>query len=173
VTKQRKPAEMIAIASPHWQSISCITSQHCPVFVPKFFSRRDFDHLCWMSRAAHYLRVAAKKNSRSFNLRRRRVLSCRGIRGTHTEIETACAHYGYHPLGLCLLAGMIVNDLRQPGDIAVSGRIDISGDLKQRRHHVLETAYNSLAPTRQALLSRIACFRSPVDTRRLKLWRKQ
>jgi TIR domain len=91
-----------------------------------------------------------------------------GVRGTHTEIETACAPYGYHPLSLRLLAGLIVGDFQQPGDIAAATRLDVSGDLVQRQHHVLETAYNSLRPARQALLGRIACFRSPVRYEALK-----
>ncbi|MEK6261896.1 MAG: TIR domain-containing protein [Planctomycetota bacterium] len=86
-----------------------------------------------------------------------------GIRGTHTEIEMACEPYGYHPLSLRLLAGLIVGDFQQPGDIAAAKRLDVSGDLIQRQHHVLETAYDSLAPSRKALLGRIACFRSPVS----------
>jgi tetratricopeptide (TPR) repeat protein len=87
----------------------------------------------------------------------------KNIRGTHTEIETACVPYGYHPLSLSLLAGLIVNDLQQPGDIAVAKRLDVSGDLVQRQHHVLEQSYNSLTPTRQKLLSRIACFRGAIS----------
>src|SRR5208283_2193437 len=67
-----------------------------------------------------------------------------GIRGTHTEIEQACEPYGYHPLSLRLLAGLIVSDLQQPGDIVAAQRLDVSGDLIQRQHHVLEAAYNSL-----------------------------
>ncbi len=85
-----------------------------------------------------------------------------GIRGTHTEIEAACAPYGYHPLSLRLLAGLILGDFEQLGDIAAAKRLDVSGDLVQRQHHVLEAAYDRLAPSRRALLSRIACFRSPV-----------
>lgn len=91
-----------------------------------------------------------------------------GIRGTHTEIELACAPYGYHPLSLRLLAGLIVRDFQQPGDIAAAKRLDVSGDLVQRQHHVLETAYDSLMPQRQALLGRIACFRGPVKYDALK-----
>ena len=91
-----------------------------------------------------------------------------GIRGTHTEIETACAPYGYHPLSLCLLAGLIARDLRQPGDIGAAKRLDVSGDLVQRQHHVLEAAYGSLTPARQTLLGRIACFRSPVTYETLR-----
>jgi tetratricopeptide (TPR) repeat protein len=92
----------------------------------------------------------------------------RGIRGTHTEIEDACAPYGYHPLSLGLLAGLIVGDFQMPGDIAAAQRLDVSGDLVQRQHHVLETAYDSLETTSQALLGRIACFRSPVKYQALQ-----
>lgn len=91
-----------------------------------------------------------------------------GIRGTHTEIEEACAHYGYHPLSLRLLAGLIVGDFQQPGDVAAARRLDVSGDLIQRQNHVLKVAYDSLTPPRQALLSRIACFRGPVKYEALK-----
>jgi tetratricopeptide (TPR) repeat protein len=86
-----------------------------------------------------------------------------GVRGSRAEIEAACAPYGYHPLSLRLLAGLILNDLQQPGDIAVAKRLDISGDLIQRQHHVLQQSYDTLTPARQTLLSRIACFRSAVS----------
>ena len=85
-----------------------------------------------------------------------------GIRGARAEIEAACAPYGYHPLSLRLLAGLVADDLRQPGDIAAARRLDVSGDLIQRQHHVLEQAYESLTADRRRLLSRIACFRGPV-----------
>jgi len=85
-----------------------------------------------------------------------------GVRGARAEIERACAPYGYHPLSLRLLAGLIARDLEQPGDIAAARRLDVSGDLVRRRHHVLQQAYGNLTPTRQRLLSRIACFRGPV-----------
>jgi tetratricopeptide (TPR) repeat protein len=91
-----------------------------------------------------------------------------GIRGTHTEIEAACEPYGYHPLSLRLLAGLIMTDFQQPGDIAAAKRLDVSGDLVQRQHHVLEASYDSLTHERRALLSRIACFRSPVKYEVLK-----
>jgi tetratricopeptide (TPR) repeat protein len=91
-----------------------------------------------------------------------------GIRGTRTEIETACEPYGYHPLSLRLLAGLIVSDFEQSGDIAAAKRLDVSGDLVQQQHHVLEMAFDSLTPARQALLGRIACFRSPVAYNTLK-----
>jgi tetratricopeptide (TPR) repeat protein len=86
-----------------------------------------------------------------------------GIRGTHTEIELACEPYGYHPLSLRLLAGLIIGDFQQPGDIAAAKRLDVSGDLVQRQHHVLEQAYDSLIPARRKLLGAIACFRWAVS----------
>lgn len=87
-----------------------------------------------------------------------------GIRGGRTEIERACAAYGFHPLSLRLLAGLIVKDKRQPLDIAAAGRYEraVSEDLKQRQHHVLEQSYAGLAPESKALLGRLACFRSSV-----------
>jgi tetratricopeptide (TPR) repeat protein len=85
-----------------------------------------------------------------------------GVRGARAEIERACAPYGYHPLSLRLVAGLVARDPQQPGDIAAARRLDVSGDLVSRRHHVLEQAYGNLTPDRQTLLSRIACFRGPV-----------
>ncbi len=96
-----------------------------------------------------------------------------GVRGSRTEIETACAQYGYHPLSLRLLAGLILGDLQQPGDIAVAKRLDIAGNLVQRQHHVLQQAYDTLTPARQKLLSRIACFRSAVSYEALQALNEQ
>ncbi len=61
-----------------------------------------------------------------------------------------------------------MKDLQQPGDIAAAKRLDVSGDLVQRQNHVLKVAYDSLTPQRQALLGRIACFRTPVKYEALK-----
>jgi len=86
-----------------------------------------------------------------------------GIRGSRAEIERICAPYGYHPLSLRLLAGMIANDLLRPGDITIAQGLDISGDLIQRKTHVLATAYDSLPENERLLLSRLACFRGAVE----------
>jgi tetratricopeptide (TPR) repeat protein len=85
-----------------------------------------------------------------------------GVRGSRAEIAQACEAYGCHPLSLRLLAGLVVNDWVSPGDIRVAQGLDVSGDLMQRQHHVLEQSYQSLAEGQRRLLSRIACFRSPV-----------
>jgi len=86
-----------------------------------------------------------------------------GIRGTRAEIMASCDPYGYHPLSLRFLAGLVLRDLQKPGDIAAAQKLDISGDLVQRQHHVLEQAYENLAPWQRRLLSRIACFRGAVS----------
>ena len=85
-----------------------------------------------------------------------------GIRGNRGEIEQACGAYGFHPLSLRLLAGLVVKDLRNPGDIQAAQRRDLTGSLVQRQHHVLQQSYDNLSPEGRQLLSRIACFRSPV-----------
>ncbi|WP_299492603.1 TIR domain-containing protein [Acaryochloris sp. IP29b_bin.137] len=85
-----------------------------------------------------------------------------GIRGNRGEIKQACRAYGFHPLSLRLLAGVVIKDLRNPGDIQAAQRKDLTGDLVQRQHHVLEQSYESLSLDGRHLLSRIACFRSPV-----------
>lgn len=87
-----------------------------------------------------------------------------GIHGARAEIERTCAAYGFHPLSLRLLAGLIVTDKRQPLEIAAAERYaqKVSADAVQRQHHVLEQSYAGLAPASKALLGRLACFRSSV-----------
>ncbi len=89
------------------------------------------------------------------------------IKGTHAEIEAACAPYGYHPLSLRLLAGRILKDFENPADIIVAQKLKIDGDIIQQKHHVLEVSYNNLPQHEQNLLSTIACFRSPVELKTL------
>ncbi|HXU31141.1 MAG TPA: toll/interleukin-1 receptor domain-containing protein, partial [Thermoanaerobaculia bacterium] len=90
------------------------------------------------------------------------------IEGTRAEIEMVCRCYGFHSLSLRLLAGLIVKDFRNPRDIAAARRLDVSGDLIQRKHHVLEQSYESLAVGGRRLLSRIACFRGAVGYEALR-----
>jgi len=91
-----------------------------------------------------------------------------GIRGTHAEIEAACEPYGYHPLSLRILAGLVANDRRVPGDIAVAKNLEITDDIIQNKHHILETAFKSLTVSQRKLLGRIACFRTPMEYVALK-----
>lgn len=91
-----------------------------------------------------------------------------GIRGTHTEIEAACAPYGYHPLSLRILSGYIVNDRSLPGDIAAANHLEITKDIIQNKHHILEVGFKSLSSPQKKLLGRIACFRTAMDYEALK-----
>ncbi|MBI3153767.1 MAG: tetratricopeptide repeat protein [Chloroflexi bacterium] len=91
-----------------------------------------------------------------------------GIAATRAEIIAACSAYGYHPLSLSLLAGFINADHEQRGDIAAVKNLEIFEDVKARRHHVLERAYESLAPERRDLLSKISCFRGSMKYAVLK-----
>ncbi|MBN8656452.1 MAG: TIR domain-containing protein [Anaerolineae bacterium] len=91
-----------------------------------------------------------------------------GIRGTHTEIEAACEPYGYHPLSLRILSGYIVNDRNLPGDIAAARHLEITKDIIQNKHHILEVGFKSLSSPQKKLLGRIACFRSAMDYEALK-----
>jgi len=93
----------------------------------------------------------------------------RGVQGNRAEIEKVGASYGYHPLSLKILTGLIINDRETPGDIAVADNLDITDDIIQNKHHVLEVAYNTLAPEQQKLLSSIASFRFPIEYATLKI----
>ena len=87
-----------------------------------------------------------------------------GVSGTRAEIQDACAPYGYRPLALRLLAGLIMRDRRKPGDIQVANRYPVLDELRGRaQHHILQVAYDALDRHKRELLSRIAAFRSPMS----------
>ena len=81
-----------------------------------------------------------------------------GIRGTHAEIEAACEPYGYHPLSLRILAGLIANDRNEPGNISAAKNLEITKDIIQNKHHVLETAFNSLSVLKRVCLDKLHVF---------------
>jgi len=85
------------------------------------------------------------------------------IKGTRAEIQAACGPYGYLPLALRLLGGLVAEDPARPGDIAVATEYEITEDLRgKEQHHILERAYDALSNEARELLSRIAAFRAPV-----------
>ena len=88
-----------------------------------------------------------------------------GVRkGTRAEILTECEPYGYNPLALRLLAGFVVRDKRDPGDIVAARRHPVLAQLKgKEQHHILQVSYDALDSRKRSLLSRIAAFRSPVS----------
>jgi len=87
-----------------------------------------------------------------------------GVKGTRAEIQAACAPYGYHPLALRLLAGVIAKDRRSPRDIRVAARHPVSSEMVgKEKHHILQVAYDSMDKPKRELLSRLAAFRSPMS----------
>lgn len=86
-----------------------------------------------------------------------------GVKGTRAEIENACEHFGYHPLSLRLLSGMILKDPRYNADISAWTRYNPLPELKGKEHNILELAYNSLNPQKQTLISKISAFRNPME----------
>ncbi|MDP2952730.1 MAG: DUF4062 domain-containing protein, partial [Chloroflexota bacterium] len=87
-----------------------------------------------------------------------------GVRGTRAEIEAACRPYGYHPLCLRLLSGLVAYDPQRPGDMAQASRYNPLPQAKgKEQHHILEVAYQALDPKKRDLLSRLAAFRTPLD----------
>jgi tetratricopeptide (TPR) repeat protein len=87
-----------------------------------------------------------------------------GVKGTRAEIQAACERYGYHPLALRLLAGVILRHKRRPGDVRVADQYPVLPELKgKEQHHILQVAYDALDRGRRTLLSQISAFRSPMD----------
>jgi hypothetical protein len=93
-----------------------------------------------------------------------RFFQAQQIQGTRAEIQAACAPYGYHPLALRLLAGVIVKDHSKPRDITVAGRHPISKELTGKaKHHILQVAYDALDKPKRDLLNLLAAFRNPMS----------
>ena len=69
-----------------------------------------------------------------------------------------------HASVLFIVAGVIVRDERQPGDVRAAGRYPVVAELGgQAQHHILQGAYDVMERRKQILLSRFAAFRSPMD----------
>jgi len=93
-----------------------------------------------------------------------------GVKGTRAEIENACDPFGYHPLSLRLLSGMIVKDPKFPRDIVAWTRHNPLPELKGKEHNILELSYNSLDPQKQTLISKISAFRNPMEYESVKIF---
>jgi hypothetical protein len=85
------------------------------------------------------------------------------IKATRAEILEVSARYGFHPLSLSLLVGLINEDHDNQGDINVAKQLDIFDDIKQNRYHVLKRAFESLTLERRELLSKLSCFRGSIN----------
>ena len=86
-----------------------------------------------------------------------------GVKGTRAEIEEVCRVYGFHPLSLRLLSGMIVHDMKYGGDIKSWAKCNPLPKLVPKEHHILELAYNSLDEKKQIFISRLSAFRNPME----------
>jgi tetratricopeptide (TPR) repeat protein len=95
-----------------------------------------------------------------------------GVKGTRAEIENACEPFGYHPLSLRLLSGMIVKDPKHQGDIVAWSKYSPLPELKgeKKEHLILELAYNALNPQKQTLISKISAFRNPMEYDSIKIF---
>jgi len=86
-----------------------------------------------------------------------------GVEGTRAEIEEVCSAYGFHPLSLRLLSGMVILDMKYGGDVKAWTRHNPLPKLVPKEHHILELAYNSLDEKKQIFISRLSAFRNPMD----------
>jgi tetratricopeptide (TPR) repeat protein len=83
------------------------------------------------------------------------------IVGTDEEIIAACRPYGFHPLTVRLLAGMIVKSLKDRGNIRAAPRYD-PVEVGDQRTRVLADSYDSLLPSEAKILGRLAACRASV-----------
>jgi tetratricopeptide (TPR) repeat protein len=84
------------------------------------------------------------------------------IRATRAEVKAVGEPLGYHPLSLRLLARTAADDPKYRNDIRAAVDYDPTLDLLGRRQHVLSRAYDTLPPSAQELLGRLAAFRSSI-----------
>lgn len=89
-------------------------------------------------------------------------LKSRGIRGTDDQLREAARMYDFHPLSLSNLAADILDDFDEEGNISAAHRHDPTEDLRRRREHILERAYQRREPHRRELLSRLAAVRGSI-----------
>ena len=97
-----------------------------------------------------------------------------GLKGTRRELKEAATAYGYYPLCLNILAGMVLNDKKYPSDIRQWIKKNPFPKLKgeKQRHHILKLAYNSLNKNQQEMISKIATFRSSIKFEEITLLNK-
>jgi len=100
----------------------------------------------------------------------------KGIKGTSRRILEFSGLFGYHPLVLRVVCGM-VNDPPHRGDFdkwlddpEAGGKLELASlDLKQRKTHILAFALAGLAPLQRQLLSRISVLSDNADYETIKV----
>ncbi|MCK4404746.1 MAG: tetratricopeptide repeat protein [candidate division Zixibacteria bacterium] len=95
-----------------------------------------------------------------------------GVKGTRAEIESACEPFGYHPLSLRLLAGMVAEDPQYPKDIKTWMEYNPLPELTgiKEEHNILELAYNALDQKKQEFTSKLSAFRSSMDYKAITIF---
>ena len=91
-----------------------------------------------------------------------------GVKGTRAEIEQECEKYGYHPLSLRLLTGLIVSEPGCSGDIKDCIMIERIKDMAPRKHNILELAYESIDDSTKDFTCKLAAFRGEMDYEAVK-----
>ncbi|MHC4416543.1 MAG: hypothetical protein ACYS0G_14820 [Planctomycetota bacterium] len=87
-----------------------------------------------------------------------------GIKGDEEEIKAAGSVYGFRPLALHLLAGVIRGG-KKTGTIRSARRYHVPPDQEaEAQNLIVEAAFQALDRPARKLLSHIAAFRSPVTT---------
>ena len=94
-----------------------------------------------------------------------------GITGTGARMQRYLERqFGCHPLIVGVIAGLVRNHFRAPGDFDQweddpngGASVDLTDkDIKQRRNHILKQAFDGLDPLTHALIARIAMISSAV-----------
>ena len=91
------------------------------------------------------------------------------ITGTRQDIEGACEHYGFHPLALRLLAGVLVKDPKSPCDIRRAPAYAAGISLVQKKNHILGLAYQRAGSSARQLLNLISAFRFAVPYKAIEV----
>jgi len=105
-------------------------------------------------------------------------LTSAGVHPDPREFERVFSLYGRHPLGLKLLAGLVVKDLETPGDLRALRKYNLIANLRDKvgdhqRHHILEHAYRSLPASSRGLLERLSLYRVLIDYPKLRVFEEQ
>ncbi len=94
-----------------------------------------------------------------------------GITGTGARMQRYLERqFGCHPLIVGVIAGLVRNHFRAPGDFDRweddpngGASVDLTDkDIKQRRNHILKQAFDGLDPLTHALIARIAMIANAV-----------
>ena len=91
-----------------------------------------------------------------------------GVKGTRAEIERECEKYGYHPLSLRLLSGLIMKDPECNGDIGKCEILNPIEDMAPREHNIIDLSYNALRGNKKDFMCSLAAFRTSVDYETIK-----